>query len=129
MTSMDITYEDGLRLSELYGQLASDQYVLDNLFASVLPDVLLIMLCIAVPAAFGLTLYAWDVHEYCRGWSEDECAKYTKKVKRLTIATLVIIVAVFVAALLIGMSLQEIYTNRDIASVQAQIDAIEARYA
>lgn len=33
MTSLDITYEDGLRLSELYGQLAGLKYEAANLFS------------------------------------------------------------------------------------------------
>lgn len=54
-----IAYEDRLRLSELFGQLAREQFTMDNLFWFSVPVGIAIGLCLGLIVALMLYFY-WE---------------------------------------------------------------------
>lgn len=71
MTALDITYEDGLRLSELYGQLAGLEYESTHLIAINLAAFILV---IALGMAISILPIAilWNLDSPCRRGFETE---------------------------------------------------------
>ena len=135
--NLDITYQDGLRLSELYGQLGELQYNLEHIDVTLLCDMLpvgivMTLLCIFV----GYMTLDYIKDEYFRKYRwNDHHREYLGWVPHgkiyLAICVAVWVIAWIVAVYLIYRVLDIYLINniqRDIVSTQMQIDAIKLKY-
>ncbi len=128
---INITYEDGLRLSELRGQLAQFQYNLDHIDLTALPY----WLATCAVIGFGLALLSsWLYISYTERKEIIINGRWTV-VKRRDVDSRIWTVGTFVAATLICMlacMIMEAYLSNsiqsDMSNVQAQIDAILSKY-
>lgn len=121
--NIDFTYQDGLRLSELYGKLGELQYNLDHLDFIIMQDHLVTTaLLIFLFALIGVLVYL--ALDYIFAYSKHETMN------------IIIGMALYVilAAVVIYISWEytaictEIRLERDIQSTQMQIDAILMKY-
>lgn len=157
MSDIELTYEDGLRLSELYGQLAQEQYNLNHTLAGAGGYMLLVI----IVASMILIILAycnkkkWYVsksrmyvgHEKYEDdwrWEDWTCEKqrygtvdwYARPSKRYRLVWNLImplaVIAIFAVLMYITwIGIEGWYctnTNMHIAGIEAQIDAIESRY-
>lgn len=147
---MEFIYEDGLRLSELYGQLAGAEYVVDHLLTTkfgVLFVMGLITALTCICLAFALYnlldekftryvnfeketdtpkdtwLYVWKINE--RWWSYEAKSKPRLWVNCMPIVVCAIIVILVEVVTVIV--LQDL-AAKDVIQIQAQIDAILSKY-
>lgn len=128
---MNITYEDGLRLSELRGQLAQFQYNIDHIDLTVLPY----WLATCAVIGFGLALLSSWLYISYTGREETIINGRWTVVKKRDVDSRIWTVGTFVAATLICMlacMIMEAYLSNsiqsDMSNVQAQIDAILSKY-
>ena len=131
MTDLDlnISYEDGLRISELYGRLADVQYNLDNQDIAMMGEWgfygVLLALTLGL-VAFGVAMYLWleflPRHRIEGGLKEAVCIiAFLAAIAVLWYALTCLTVDVMEPLIIAGW-------ERDAASYQAQIDAIIAKY-
>lgn len=112
MTAIDITYEDGLRLSELYGQLAGLKYEADNLLIVNVGDLAVVgILLTSLAAMISLVIFILTV--YCRSW------RYVA----IAMPFIIPIAGMIVLYISIGAGV-----DIAILETQSQIDAILAKY-
>ncbi len=126
MTNLDITVNDGLRLSELYGQLGDLNYKMENLGLYIDSEKLKITVAIAVIGAifgailFGL-LWEWFYYWYDR-----------KRAVGIILSCMAVFVIVLVTIWFLWMGHIDTYAvynlECDISRVQGEIDGILARY-
>lgn len=121
--NIDFTYQDGLRLSELYGKLGELQYNLEHLDFTIMQERLFITLMIVVLGVLVgilvLGALAWLFDQ-----SEHADAKFA-------IGTVLYVVAIVVIAYLVWdytAVCAEMKLERNIQSTQMQIDAILMKY-
>ena len=121
--NVDVTYQDGLRLSELYGQLGKLQTQMDNLSLVAFQDQLWTTIIILVLAViFGF------VFVMALSIALDESEHYQRN---LLIGIVLYIIAVAVIVyfeLSYVAACTELRLEGDIKSTQMQIDAILMKY-
>ena len=121
--NVDVTYQDGLRLSELYGQLGKLQTQMDNLSLVAFQDQLWTTIIILVLAViFGF------VFVMALSIAYDESEHYQRN---LLIGIVLYIIAVAVIVyfeLSYVAACTELRLEGDIKSTQMQIDAILMKY-
>ena len=136
MTDLDLIYQDGLRLSELYGQMETIQYDMAHITMSTIGYT--IVVCVILAMLYFFFMAVWldhlkgDVFRYDRyirpedgPWIWSRRGKY---------AYILIVIGVFVLFAIICVGIQisfehimEYCLSRDMAGVQVQIDIIETR--
>lgn len=121
--NIDFTYQDGLRLSELYGKLGELQYNLDHLDFIIMQDHLVTTaLLIFLFALIGVLVFMALAFIF----------QYSIKVDRnifIGMALYVILAAVVIYVSWDYTAIStEIQLERDIQSTQMQIDAILMKY-
>lgn len=138
MTGMEITYQDGLRLSELYGQMSTIKYDLAHLATSSL--IYTILICALMTLVYYLIVdnalnnIKVDVFHYGLRYGEETKKPYywgnkgQQAFGYLCIGAVILLIVLYVLVYLGVMELMEFYLNRDIANIQAQIDAILSKY-
>lgn len=121
--NIDLTYQDGLRLSELYGQLGKLQTQMDNLNLVTFEDQLwttIIILILALIFGFIFTM-ALSI-------AFDESEHYQRNLL-IGIVLYIIAVAVIICfELSYVAACTELRLEGDIKSTQMQIDAILMKY-
>lgn len=117
MTGLDvsISYEDGLRLSELYGQLAEAQSTMTHLWTEAAPAIIGAAVVILLSGLF-ITMLVSDTDNDVKG----------ARRFRIGMLTTFMLIAVSAVAIYEGIRLGVV---DDIASYHAQIDAILAKYS
>ena len=162
MTALDITYEDGLRLSELSGAMESLRYELGHIIQVNLPALIMISIAAGLICAMVWLMFYPSEPGFPERFDSEEQAKayrsriYTYKVlsnpvrvhkvngivqttqERIEVEWRVrswvpaVCILTFVLLYLVMLSVFYIYLQADIemqmASTQAQIDAIMAKY-
>lgn len=126
---IDISYEDGLRISELYGELADVRYNLSNLDVAMMGEWKFygVLLAIFLGAVAAIVLLYLQM-EYL----PNHGAKVWWRKAVCLIAVLAVIAALWYAlTCLIVDAMEPLIISgweRDAASYQAQIDAIISKY-
>ncbi len=125
MTELDITVNDGLRLSELYGQLADLQYKLDNIGLYVDEQKLKVTVCLLVLAVIiGFMILVLVASAYPGQTSKGE--------KALIFTVFAVYTVIMVAIWWFWMGHIDTYAvyniECDMSRVQGEIDGILARY-
>ena len=73
---LNISYEDGLRLSELVGLREQTLYALDHLFMESLVLIILVLV-VAALLAFGIAMFIWDaIEDGAIARNRDESLRY-----------------------------------------------------
>ena len=121
--NIDLTYQDGLRLSELYGQLGELQYNLEHLDFIIMQDHLVTTaLLIFLFALIGVLVYL----------ALDYICAYSKHEDRNIIIGMALYALLAAAVIYITWDYTAICTElsveREIQSTQMQIDAILMKY-
>ena len=147
---MEFIYEDGLRLSELYGQLAGAEYVVDHLLTTkagllLAVGIVTVLLCVFLASALywllddkftryvsfeketdtpkDTWLYVWEINS---GWRCYEA----KRIPRFWVNWMPIVVCAIIVILVEVATffvLQDL-AAKDVIQIQAQIDAILSKY-
>ena len=152
MTALEITYEDGLRLSELTGRLDQLEYMQDHILACYSAELLIIAIVVVmvwccinwfvlmgtdwgkskIPHLYERTDELPERTRFLRpAWScDDVCTREaiwvtTTTYKCVFIVGLILMVAI---AILVSYICRDIVLQADIVGVQGQIDAIMAKY-
>ena len=125
MTDLDITVNDGLRLSELYGELANLQYKLDNLDLYIAQQKLLpTVLIVVVAVLIGFLLFLLLCEAFSRYASKED--------RNFALAIMGGFALIMVAIWLVWMGYIDTYATYnlecDISRVQGEIDGIIAKY-
>lgn len=138
ISSIDITYQDGLRLSELYGQMGTIQYDLAHLSMSVIGYTVVICILVALVYFFIMSVWMknikWDVFYYDRYIPSDYQSPWVWKKRGkyafyALVAGVILLYIVMCIVIQVGCEhIMEYYLNRDMANIQAQVDAILQRY-
>lgn len=151
---MEFVYEDGLRLSELYGQLAGVEYALDHIWttqALIFTAMGALAVVIAIIAMVGLTdifnsnrcrgsaeyddeskrpkdtwLYRWEVRT-SRTWHGHYAADKYQKPWVDSVPWIICIVIIILMELATYFIVQDLLI-KDTIEIQAQIDAILSKY-
>ena len=147
---MEFIYEDGLRLSELYGQLAGAEYVVDHLLTTKAGLLLVVGIATTILCFFlacGLYhlldekftryvnfeketdtpkdtwLYVWKINER---W----CSYEAKSKPRLWVNCMPIVVCAIIVILVevVTVIVLQDLAAKDVVQIQAQIDAILSKY-
>ncbi len=130
--NIDLTYQDGLRLSELYGQLGAIQYDLEHIvMSSLLPTVLLcalvgfiyLMFMCATTDSIKREWFCYNC-EYTDSW--DRWGKYAYAL--IWIGIIALLILIFYGILVGVECIMDYYLNRKLVSTQMQIDAILMKY-
>lgn len=121
MTALDITVEERAalmeRLADLTGQVAADQYALDNLF--ITEGLRIISLCVVLAV---LPCFLWIYAIAQSDWGERAS---TREFLLAAVTACVLTVAVFcVIGIMIGLPFVENSLNQGILSAEAEIEAI-----
>lgn len=129
--NMNITYEDGLRLSELNGRLAQMQYNLDHIDLTMLSTDLAI--CAAI--GFCIALLSCILYSICipdEGWYGKHGEEFARRHRKQKYIWLAATVVVAMALCFLTCQCAELITvnsiRSDMSNVQAQIDAILSKY-
>ena len=121
--NIDLTYQDGLRLSELYGKLGELQYNLEHLDFTIMQDHLVITaLLIFLFALIGVLVYL--ALDYIFAYSKHET---TNIIIGMALYALLVVAVIYVSWDYTALS-TEIQLEREIQSTQMQIDAILMKY-
>lgn len=121
--NIDLTYQDGLRLSELYGRLGELQYNLEHLDFVVMQDHIIMTLFIIALAVLGGILLLGAL-----AWLFDQSEHADAKI---AIGMVLYVVAIVVITYLVWdytAVCAEMKLERNIQSTQMQIDAILMKY-
>ena len=121
--NIDLTYQDGLRLSELYGQLGKLQTQMENLDFVIFQDQLGIMIFTLLMAALIGFLLLLGLCVVFDGSSHADA----KIIVGLAIYVIIVAVIVYFEHDYIATS-TELRLEGDIRSTQMQIDAILMKY-
>ena len=135
--NLDMTYQDGLRLSELYGQLGGVQYNLEHIVMySLLPTVLLCALVgfIYLMIMMSVTDNIKDewFHYHCKytdsndPWVWDKRGKYAYAL--ICVGMIALLILIFYGIFVGVEYVMDYYLNGKLVSIQMQIDAIELKY-
>lgn len=120
--NVDITTQDGLRLSELYGQLGQLQHNLANFDIIATNERLCVAAMVAVIGVLiGFLLVLWLYDEY-----SDTKQEYIMWIGIVLYIALLITIWYFASEW--SVICKENALQRDITSVQMQIDAIKMKY-
>ena len=121
--NIDLTYQDGLRLSELYGKLGELQYNLEHLDFIIMQDHLVTTaLLIFLSALIGVLVYL--ALDYIFAYSKHET---TNIIIGMALYALLVVAVIYVSWDYTALS-TEIQLEREIQSTQMQIDAILMKY-
>ena len=121
--NVDLTYQDGLRLSELYGKLGELQYNLEHLDFTIMQEHLFATLMIIVLGVLvGILVYL--ALDYIFMYSKHENMNI---IIGMALYALLAAVVIYVSWDYTAIS-TEIQLERDIQSTQMQIDAILMKY-
>ena len=121
--NIDLTYQDGLRLSELYGKLGELQYNLEHLDFIIMQDHLVITaLLIFLFALIGVLVYL--ALDYIFAYSKHETMNI---IIGMALYALLAVAVIYVSWDYTAIS-TEIQLERNIQSTQMQIDAILMKY-
>lgn len=128
---IELTVEDGLRLSELYGQQAQLQYEMEHVLATHLSDIVLMMFLVVMVMAFMFLLnYAtFDLGSISWSISSDEKERIRRRYhtrNKLIVVSGILLAAVILAAMLVYIPID---IQHEMVGVEAQIDEILGRYA
>lgn len=121
--NIDLTYQDGLRLSELYGRLGELQYNLEHLDFVVMQDHIIMTLFIIALAVLGGILLLGAL-----AWLFDQSEHADAKI---AIGMVLYVVAIVVITYLVWdytAVCAEMKLEKNIQSTQMQIDAILMKY-
>lgn len=145
-TDLNITYEDGLRLSELQGKMNGLEYEMSHLFQTHMTDFAMIATLVVLAAVVALILL--ESANLCRGFVDKPCEVRATRWHRpeairdetsymvvewhptalmciVCIAVPVLLILAFCAVAWIGI---EAGIEMQMAETQGQIDAILAKY-
>lgn len=127
MTALDITVNDGLRLSELYGQLADLNYRMDNLGLYIHDQKLhATMVIIGLGAVLGIALFVLALTVMFDWWYDSE---KSGKVFFACVGVYILILAIIWAVSMDYIDTYAVYNLEcDMSRVQGEIDGIMARY-
>ena len=135
--NLDLTYQDGLRLSELYGQLGAIQYDLEHIvMSSLLPTVLVCALVgfIYLMIMLSVTDYIkkeWFCYNFVYTnsldpWAWNQRGKYAYAFICVGMIALLVLI---LYGIFVGVEyIMEYYLDRKLVSTQMQIDAILMKY-
>ena len=135
--NFDLTYQDGLRLSELYGQLGAIQYDLEHIvMSSLLPTILACALVGFLYLMFmsAFTDYIKDEWFYyrCKYTDPDDPWVWNKRGKyayALICVGMIVLLVLILYGIFVGVEyIMEYYLDRKLVSTQMQIDAILMKY-
>ena len=135
--NFDLTYQDGLRLSELYGQLGAIQYDLEHIvMSSLLPTVLVCAL-----VGFIYLMIMLSVTDYIKDEWFHYDSEYTYKddpwvwnmrgkyAYALICVGMIALLILILYGIFVGVEyIMEYYLDRKLVSTQMQIDAILMKY-
>lgn len=126
MTDLDITINDGLRLSELYGQLGDLNYKMENLGLYIHSEKLKITVAIVVIGViFGAILFGVLCEWFYDGYEK----KRSVGIILSCMAAFVIVLATIWFLFMGHIDTYAVYNLEcDISRVQGEIDGIMARY-
>ncbi len=127
MTNLDITVNDGLRLSELYGQLAELNFRMENIGLYIHDERLhATVLILALGIIFGLFLGVMAMYGFEYWYSEESVT--TKKIVAC-VGAYILILAVIWCVYMDYIGTYAVFNLEcDISRVQGEIDGIMARY-
>ena len=135
--NFDLTYQDGLRLSELYGQLGAIQYDLEHIvMSSLLPTVLLcafvgfiyLMVMLVVTDRIKTEWFCYNC-EYANSsdpWVWNMRGKYAYAL--ICVGMIALLVLIFYGIFVGVEYVMNYYLDRKLVSTQMQIDAILMKY-
>lgn len=121
--NVDVTYQDGLRLSELYGQLGKLQTQMDNLSLVAFQDQLWITIVILV-----IALIIGFVFVMALSITFDESEHYERYLLIGIVLYIIAVAVVIYFELDYIAACTELRLEGDIKSTQMQIDAILMKY-
>ena len=127
MTDIAITYEDGLRLSELQGQLAQLQYDLNHIDVTTLPEKIKICIILALVGLLALWIVLAILVELADGRFMDDRSEAIL----YSVGALAVIIGFVVIAILATRWYEQLCIvdlESQMANVQGQMDAIYAKY-
>ena len=127
MTDIAITYEDGLRLSELQGQLAQLQYDLNHIDVTTLPEKIKICIILALVGLFVLWIVLAILSELADGcfW-DDRSEAILYSVGALAVIIGFVVIAILATGWYEQLCIVDLESQ--MANVQGQMDAIYAKY-
>ena len=127
MTDIAITYEDGLRLSELQGQLAQLQYDLNHIDVTTLPEKIKICIILALVGLFVLWIVLAILVELAGGrFMDDRSEAILYSVGALAVIIGFVVVAILATGWYEQLCIVDLESQ--MANVQGQMDAIYAKY-
>ena len=127
MTDIAITYEDGLRLSELQGQLAQLQYDLNHIDVTTLPEKIKICIILALVGLFVLWIVLAILVELAEGrFMDDRSEAILYSVGALAVIIGFVVVAILATGWYEQLCIVDLESQ--MANVQGQMDAIYAKY-
>ena len=127
MTDIAITYEDGLRLSELQGQLAQLQYDLNHIDVTTLPEKIKICIILALVGLFVLWIVLAILAELAGGrFMDDRSEAILYSVGALAVIIGFVVVAILATGWYEQLCIVDLESQ--MANVQGQMDAIYAKY-
>lgn len=144
---MEFIYEDGLRLSELYGQLAGAEYALEHIWTVKFGEFFFVaFLWVAIFCAIYALMYNSEINrDYFRDASDGpkDTSLYTWTIPKRThngyyvdkvwkpwvkfVPLIICGVVIIITEVITFIILQDMMT-RDILQIQTQIDAILSKY-
>ena len=135
--NVDLTYQDGLRLSELYGELGAIQYDLEHIvMSSLLPTALLCLLVgflylMFMSVATDYIKEEWFCYncEYANSsdpWVWNKWGKYAYAL--ICVGMIALLILIFYGIFVGVEYVMDYYLNRKLVSTQMQIDAILMKY-
>ena len=127
MTDIAITYEDGLRLSELQGQLAQLQYDLNHIDVTTLPEKIRICIILALVGLLVLWIVLAILAELAGGrFMDDRSEAILYSVGALAVIIGFVVVAILATGWYEQLCIVDLESQ--MANVQGQMDAIYAKY-
>lgn len=139
MSDINISYEDALRLSELYGQQSELTYSLQHIMMESMEYIAITV--VAMVLSFMVIYFAMYVcHDsnmfdmrFIKGLSSEEKAERkreaTERFRRRVLALAIVMAVATVALCMLAPTIVEYSLNLELVNVEAQIDAILERYA
>ena len=127
MTDIAITYEDGLRLSELQGQLAQLQYDFNHVDVTTLPEKIKICIILALVGLLVLWIVLAILVELVEGrFMDDRSEAILYSVGALAVIIGFVVIAILATGWYEQLCIVDLESQ--MANVQGQMDAIYAKY-
>ena len=135
--NLDLTYQDGLRLSELYGQLGAIQYDIEHIVMSSLLHTILACAIVGILYLMFMSSFTdyikdeWFCYncEYANSsdpWVWNKRGKYAYA---LICVGMIVLLVLILYGIFVGVEyILEYYLDRKLVSTQMQIDAILMKY-